>query len=219
HANLVVRGIGLYGQGQDPTQEVLSFKDPAQAAAHLRAEEARRIREIRQTVVASTNNVPVRVDQLVEGGPLLYADGTAKVADAQLVQRGVVVGFQTRQGKVSMSRTARDADGNPAWNDFDEKVQGIVMLRKGQESLPALRDVFAKIDELNQPGHLLPGVTIEAFYNRSELINLTTETVHHNLLVGMALVAAILLMFLGNVRVAIIVALNVPLALLFAFGV
>src|SRR5205085_12514657 len=71
----------------------------------------------------------------------------------------------------------------------------------------------------NKPGHLLPGVTIEPFYNRGSLVTLTTETVHHNLLVGMALVAVILLMFLGNVRVAVIVALNIPLALLFAFAV
>src|SRR5439155_9549803 len=101
----------------------------------------------------------------------------------------------------------------------DEAVQGIVLLRKGQESLPALRDVVAKIDDLNKPGHLLPGVIAEAYYNRTELIGLTTETVRHNLLVGMALVAMILLMFLSNVRVALIVALNVPLALLFAFAV
>src|SRR5262249_61004896 len=55
--------------------------------------------------------------------------------------------------------------------------------------------------------------------NRGELIGLATETVHYNLLVGMALVAMILLMFLSNVRVALIVVLNVPLALLFAFTV
>src|SRR5207249_7852044 len=53
----------------------------------------------------------------------------------------------------------------------------------------------------------------------TDLINLTTETVHENLLVGLALVTAILLMFLSNVRVALIVAINIPLALLFAFGV
>ena len=77
----------------------------------------------------------------------------------------------------------------------------------------------AKIDELNQPGHLLPGVQIEPYYDRTDLIDLTTETVHENLLVGMCLVSIILLMFLSNVRVALIVAINIPLALLFAFAV
>src|SRR4029450_11717286 len=57
------------------------------------------------------------------------------------------------------------------------------------------------------------------YYNRTDLINRTTETVHENLIVGMALVTAILIMFLGNVRAAVIVAINIPLALLFAFGV
>ena len=57
------------------------------------------------------------------------------------------------------------------------------------------------------------------YYNRTDLINLTTETVHENLLVGMCLVSIILLMFLNNIRVAIIVALNIPLALLFAFSI
>src|SRR5262249_61660457 len=62
--NLVVRALGLYGNGQDPSQRVLGMKDPAAAAAVLRAEEARRLREIRQTVVASVKHVPIRVDHL-----------------------------------------------------------------------------------------------------------------------------------------------------------
>jgi heavy metal efflux system protein len=217
--NLVVRSVGLYGGGRDPIQLVLAMKTPAEAAAFLRAEEARRLREIRQTVVTSVNNVPVRVDHLVEGGPLLNADGSARVADADLGQRGVVVSYQTRQGKVSRSQPVAGPNETRIWEDEDEAIQGIVLLRKGQESLPALHDVLAKVEELNQPGHLLPGVTIEPYYNRTDLINLTTETVHENLLVGMALVSIILLMFLSNVRVALIVALNVPLALLFAFTV
>src|SRR5207247_3678736 len=55
--------------------------------------------------------------------------------------------------------------------------------------------------------------------NRSELIGLTTETVRENLVVGLVLVSVILLMFLSNVRTALVVAINVPLALLFAFAV
>ncbi|MBY0459475.1 MAG: efflux RND transporter permease subunit, partial [Gemmataceae bacterium] len=137
------------------------------------------------------------------------------------------VSHQTRQGRVGISRPRRDAagervfdaDGNQLWDDEDDVVQGIVLLRKGQESMPALRDVAAKIDELNQPGHLPPGMKIVPYYNRTDLINRTTETVHENLVVGMALVTAILLLFLGNVRAAVIVAVNIPLALLFAFGV
>lgn len=82
-----------------------------------------------------------------------------------------------------------------------------------------LNDLKAKVDDLNQPGHLLPGVRIEAYYDRTELIGVTTETVQENLVVGLALVSMVLLLFLSNVRVAFIVAINIPLALLFAFSV
>ena len=224
---IVVRSLGLIGRGQDPQLRTLSMTAPAAAAGLLRKEEARRCVEIRQVVVASVNGVPVRVDNVVDGGPALNSDGTPRLDDRALVARGVVVSNQTRQGRVAISRPKKDADGNPVpgpdgqpeWEDLDDVVQGIVLLRKGQESLPALKDVIAKIEELNKLGHLLPGVKIVPYYNRTDLINRTTETVHENLLVGMGLVTAILLMFLSNVRAALIVALNIPLALLFAFGV
>src|SRR5262249_45830693 len=64
-----------------------------------------------------------------------------------------------------------------------------------------------------------PGVTIEPYYDREDLVHLTTHTVQHNLVVSMVLVTMILLMFLSNVRSAVIVAINIPLALLFAFAV
>src|SRR5262249_2993902 len=99
-------------------------------------------------------------------------------------------------------------------------VQAIIVLRKGKESLPALEDVKAKIRELNTtPGRLLPGVRLVPYYDRTDLIGLTTETVHENLLLGMVLFTGILFMFLSNVRTALIVAINIPLALFFAFAV
>lgn len=218
--SVVVRSLGLIGQGAAPHQAVLTMKSPAEAARYLRDEEARRCREIRQVVVASVNNVPVRVDHLVDGGPMLNSDGTQREGDShesnlRLMRKGVVVSHLTRQGRVAISLP----QGDSRWSDEDDVVQGVVLLRKGQESLPALKAVLARIDELNQSGNLPPGVQIRPFYNRSDLINKTTETVHENLVVGMALVVAVLLMFLGNVPAALIVAINVPLALLFAFGV
>jgi cobalt-zinc-cadmium resistance protein CzcA len=240
---LNVRNIGLYGGGFDPmqsktvltggdrsswqavlggaaAQEIPNLK-PVIARAHLRAEDERRLRQIRNTVVTSINNLPIRVEDLVDGGPLRYA--------MEIGTKGVVVGNQTRLGRVSLSRPQRDADGkilkdkegNVLWNDEEEKVQCIVLLRKGEDSLPALKDVHKKVDEMNDPasGIILSGVKIEPYYDRTELIGLTTETVRENLVLGMTLVALILLMFLGNVRVALIVAINIPLALLFAFGV
>src|SRR5262249_14043964 len=105
-------------------------------------------------------------------------------------------------------------------HDEDDDVQCIVLLRKNEDSLPALKDVKKKVEELNDPasGRMLADVEIEPYYDRTELIHVTTETVTENLLIGVLLVVVILFMFLSNVRTAIIVAINIPLALLFAFS-
>ena len=215
----VVRGLGLIGRGRDPLQSVLKMNTATDAAKYLRDQGQRRLREIRQIVLSSTNNLPVRVDDIVEGGPLTPDEDTSN--------RGVVIGYQTRLGKVGLSRPAVDdhgnvvvdADGNRVWVDDDDVVQGLALLRKGADSLPALELLKAKIAELNDtPGRLPPGVKIDTFYDRTDLINLTTETVEENLVLGIVLVTIILLMFLSNVRSAFIIAVNLPLALLFAFG-
>src|SRR5262249_10102878 len=85
---------------------------------------------------------------------------------------------------------------------------------------PALADVRKKVEELNRPDsdRMLPGVQIESYYDRTDLINVTTETVRENLFMGVLLVVTILFMFVSNVRTALIVAINIPLALLFAFA-
>jgi cobalt-zinc-cadmium resistance protein CzcA len=203
----VVRSLGLIGSGRDPMETAKAMKTPEEAAAFLRAEERRRLREIREIVVTSNNNVPIRVDDLVQGGPVL--------SDSMLGEEGVVVGHQTRLGQISMSVFEPKAR---KWRFEPEKVQGIVLMHRNRESLPAIQDVKTKTEELNKPGRLLPGVKVESYYDRADLINITTDTVHHNLTMGVILVTVILLMFLSNVRSALIVAINIPLALLFAFG-
>jgi cobalt-zinc-cadmium resistance protein CzcA len=214
-----VRGIGYLGRGLDPMAHVLRETNPYVAARYLRDEDRRRAEEIGDVVVSTVNNVPVLVRDLVSGGP---------AAEHGSTREGVFVGFQPRLGKVSVSRPKMDASGaflldsagNRLWDDQEDKVQGIVLMRKNEATLLALKAVKAKVDELNDnPGRLLPGVKIQPHFDLTGLINLTTETVRENLLLGMSLVAIILLMFLSNVRSAVIVAINVPLALCFAFSV
>jgi heavy metal efflux system protein len=222
HIVLNVRSVGLYGGGLDPVEQVLGLKDPFLAAARLREEENRRIHEIRQIVIASVNNRPVKIEHIVEGGPLSPGEPVGA--------QGVVVGHQTRLGRVSLSKPAEtqegtgphsifDDDKKRLWRDEDDKVQCIVLLRSGDQTIPAVQAVKEKVAELNDPEHgrMLPGVQIEPYYDRNDLVHVTTETVEENLLLGMALVTVVLLMFLTNVRTALIVAINVPLALLFAF--
>lgn len=229
HSVQVVRGLGLLGNGSDPVNLVRSIEDPIQARDILRAEERRRLHEIRQIVLAATNNVPIRVGDVVYGGRRneQQIGGTElEPSDAS----GVIVGNQTRLGRVSVSlpmddqspksaAEPREYDDERQWEDRTDVVQGVVLLRKGEQSLPALADVEQKVEELNHvPGKLLPGTKVEVFDDRSTLIHRTTETVHENLILGMVLVTLVLLLFLNNIRTSLIVAINIPLALLFAFA-
>jgi cobalt-zinc-cadmium resistance protein CzcA len=215
---MTVRSVGLFGGGTDPANLVLGLKSPYAAASLLRMEELRRIRDIRNLVITSVNNQPIRVEDVVEGGRL-YPEALAG-------ECGVVVSNQTRLGRIGYWRADRErASGSKlslaeVGHDEDDKVQCIVLLRKGEHTLPALKDVEKKVAELNQPqsGRLLPGVQIEPYYDRSELLHVTTETVKENLGTGITLVILILFMFVSNVRAAVIVAINIPLALCFAFS-
>lgn len=218
HSVQVVRGLGLIGDGIDPAVAVLSGYQPPAARDHLRDEENRRLHEIRQIVLATTNNVPVRVGDVVDGGRLEDPHAPSL--------RGVVVGASTRQGQVAVSWPVLDkegrevyVDGQRQWETDNDAVEGIVLLRKGEQSLPALADVEAKVAQLNeQAGKLLPGVKLRTFYDRTNLIKRTTETVKENVVVGLVLVSLVLLLFLNHFRSALIVAVNIPLALLFAFA-
>jgi cobalt-zinc-cadmium resistance protein CzcA len=202
---LMVRSVGVLGGGKDALEKTFSLKSPVQASRFLRQEEKNRLDEIRDVVILSVNNRPVTIGHVAQGGPLgSYTEG-------------VVVGHQTRLGRVSLDR-ALDQEGKE-WKRYDEKIQAIILMRKGEQSLPTLAGVKKKFAELNQPGKLPPGVELEAYYDRTELVDLTTHTVRHNLGLGIALVTAILLMFLSNVRSSLIVAINIPIALLFAFTV
>jgi cobalt-zinc-cadmium resistance protein CzcA len=215
---MTVRSVGLFGGGVDPVNKVLGLDNPFLAASILRGEERRRIRDIRGLVIASVNNQPIRVEDVVEGGRYSLERGAG--------EEGVVVSNQTRLGRIGYWKADRERPPGSALtladvgHDEDDKVQCIVLLRKGEETLPALKDVKKKVEELNDPasGRMLPGVEIEPYYNREDLLHITTETVTENLLAGMSLVIVILFMFVSNVRTAIIVAINVPLALLFAFS-
>jgi cobalt-zinc-cadmium resistance protein CzcA len=101
-------------------------------------------------------------------------------------------------------------------NDSDDIVQGIVLMRRGAETLPTLTAVLAEVDRINRSDVLPPGVHIERIYDRSALVEVTTHTVLHNMLMGVTLIFLIQWLFLGDLRSALIVAATIPFALLFA---
>jgi cobalt-zinc-cadmium resistance protein CzcA len=100
----------------------------------------------------------------------------------------------------------------------DDIVQGIVLMRRGAESMPTIKRVEDLIEKINTTGILPPGVHVERIYDRSELINLTTHTVLHNMVEGIVLIFLLQWIFLGNLRTAVIVSVTIPFALAFAIG-
>jgi heavy metal efflux system protein len=98
----------------------------------------------------------------------------------------------------------------------DDVVEGIVLMHRGDKSMPTIKGVEAEVEHINTTGVLPPGVHIEKIYDRSDLIAVTTHTVLHNMLEGMLLIFVIQWLFLGNLRSAIIVAVTIPFALFFA---
>jgi heavy metal efflux system protein len=98
----------------------------------------------------------------------------------------------------------------------DDVVGAIVVQRRTEKTADMIPKVEAAINNLNHDGSLPPGVRVVPFYDRSSLIAVTTHTVLHNLVFGFILVFLIQWIFLGNLRSAIIVGLNIPFALFFA---
>ena len=149
----------------------------------------RNVADIENTVITSKTGTPIRVKDI------------AVVAQGPKIRLG------------QFARAIHREDGKII--DDGDVVSGIVLLRKGANSDQALAGIHAKVQELND--HILPrGVKVLPFIDRSDLVHFTTHTVLHNLTEGIILVAIILFLFLGNVRGAIIVALTIPFALLFA---
>ncbi|MBN9487253.1 MAG: efflux RND transporter permease subunit [Alphaproteobacteria bacterium] len=98
----------------------------------------------------------------------------------------------------------------------DDIVQGIVLMRRGAQTLPTLQGVLAEVDKINSSGVLPPGVRIVRIYDRSRLVDVTTHTVLHNMVAGVVLIFLIQWLFLGDLRSALIVSATIPFALLFA---
>jgi len=115
----------------------------------------------------------------------------------------VVIGIAPRLGEFGFEKQ-------------DDCVEGVILLRTGDKTQDVLKRVEAKTKQLNE--QVLPkDVKIVPFYDRTDLIKLTTQVVEQNLLRGMVLVVVILIFFLYDFRAGLIVAVTIPLALLFAF--
>ena len=101
----------------------------------------------------------------------------------------------------------------------DDIVQGIVLMRRGEKSMPTIQRVQAEVERINS-SHILPtGVRIERIYDRKDLIDITTSTVLHNMVIGIALIFFLQWVSLGNLRTPVFVGLRIRLPLFFAVGI
>jgi cobalt-zinc-cadmium resistance protein CzcA len=155
-----------------------------------------------------------------EGGQFYYVRGLGRISTTDDIGN-VVVAVRNGTpilikdvGRVVIGHAPRL--GQFGFNDRDEAVEGVILMRKGDLAQVVLKGVEAKTRELN--GTILPkDVTVHPYYDRSNLVALTTRTVEDNLLRGIVLVVAVLVFFLYDVRSGLIVAVTIPLSLLFAF--
>lgn len=120
-----------------------------------------------------------------------------------------------RIGDIAKVGLGKELRTGAATYDGDEVVLGTVMMLLGENSRTVSTRVHEKIEEIKKT--LPQGIELQTVYNRSELVNKTLGTVEHNLIMGAILVTIILLIFLGNIRAAVITAITIPLSLLATF--
>jgi cobalt-zinc-cadmium resistance protein CzcA len=155
-----------------------------------------------------------------QGGQFYYVRGLGRIAVLEdignvvlAVHDGVPV-LVKDVGRVEIGIAPRL--GEFGFQNQDDAVEGVILLRTGEKTQDVLRGVEAKTKELND--QILPkDVKVHPFYDRSNLVSLTTEVVKRNLLRGILLVVVVLIFFLYDFRAGLIVAAGIPLALLFAF--
>ena len=143
--------------------------------------------DIKNIVVASNNSVPV------------FIKDVASVEIGALPPTGVLGYTNLSQGK-----------------DLDQSIQGLILMRRGENPSEILERIKDKIKEINETS-LPPGVALLTTYDRTDLVENTLHTVSHTLFEGITIVVIVLIFFLGNVRTALVVAITIPLSLLFAF--
>jgi cobalt-zinc-cadmium resistance protein CzcA len=137
------------------------------------------------------------------------------IEDVVVFEKGGVPIRVKDLGKVDVGNAPRL--GMIGYNDEPDVVQATVLMRYGGETPKTLEGVHARVEEIRQSEVLPPGMDIEPYYDRGALVAVTTKTVLHNMIEGMVLVTVVLFLFLGHGRAALITALNIPIALLFAF--
>jgi cobalt-zinc-cadmium resistance protein CzcA len=155
-----------------------------------------------------------------EGGQFYYVRGLGRLSTTTDIGNTVIT---TKNGIPILVKDVATVEighaprlGQFGFNGTNDAVEGVVLMRTGEQAQTVLKRVQAKTAELN--ASVLPkDVKVKPFYDRSDLVTLTTRTVEDNLLRGILLVVVILIFFLFDIRSGLIVATTIPLSLLIAF--
>ena len=140
-----------------------------------------------------------------------------EIGNTMLAQVGGVPVIVSDVATVAVSNQPRL--GIAGKDNDDDIVQGIVLMRRGEKSMPTIKRVQQEVERINASNILPSGVRIERIYDRKDLIDITTSTVLHNMVVGIGLIFFLQWAFLGNLRSAVIVGMTIPFALFFAVGI
>jgi cobalt-zinc-cadmium resistance protein CzcA len=168
----------------------------------------------------SKSNLDVGGDVIEKNGQAFVVRGLGLLKSQKDIENVIVTSEDGNPVLVKHLADVRESSlprvGQTGLNDNDDVVEGIIVMRKGENAEEVLKRVKQKINELNT--QILPSdVKMESFYDRDVLMTFTTHTVMHNVLEGIILVTVIVFLFMANWRTTVIVSIIVPLALLFAF--
>ncbi|MBX2895389.1 MAG: efflux RND transporter permease subunit [Cyclobacteriaceae bacterium] len=168
----------------------------------------------------SKSNLNVGGDVIEKNGQAYVVRGIGLLSSIEEIENTIVDIYNGNPLLVKRVATVNESSlprvGQVGLNDNDDVVEGIVVMRKNENPSEVLARVKAKIEELNT--QVLPSdVRMETFYDRDNLMAYCTKTVMHNLAEGIILVTVIVFIFMADWRTTLIVAIVIPLSLLFAF--
>ena len=177
------------------------------------------IKDIAQAVDSNNQNAGGALLDNRQQGLVVRGVGLIQtIADIENVvvsASGGVPVFVRDVGRVHVGPAPRS--GIFAVDDRTDRVEGIVLMRRGENPSEVLAALHEAVDELNATT-LPEGVRIVPIYDRTDLVDNTLHTVAHTLVEGLLIVVAVLFLFLGSVRAALLTAITIPLSLLFAFA-
>lgn len=168
----------------------------------------------------SKSNLNVGGDVIEKNGQAYVVRGIGLLDSKKDIENTIVDIFNGNpllvKDVATVQETSMPRVGQVGLNENDDVVEGIIVMRKGENPSEVLKRIKEKIHELNTS--ILPrDVKMETFYDRDNLIAYCTHTVMHNLLEGIILVTVIVFLFMADWRTTLIVAIVIPLALLFSF--